>query len=94
MQQNDDTLTGLYIGNWSLTSNEFNSNDGYDFSKLGSAIGENTHMKKLDVDLSDGIMLDVIIRDFMMVSNITNPSISCQFIVVGIISLVEWLEKY
>ena len=69
VQQNDDTLTGLYLGKWSITSNDprgrFNSYNGSDYSKLGAAIGESTNLTKLDVDLSsDGIALDVIHTGF------------------------------
>ena len=54
VQQNDDTLTELYIGNFSPTYDEqpFNSNDGRDYSRLGACIGENTRLTKLVVVLS------------------------------------------
>ena len=70
VQQNDDTLTELHVGNWSETSDDpFNSNDGSDYSKLGAAIGENTNLTWLEVDLSitrlhTRVVLDVVHTGF------------------------------
>ena len=67
VQQNDDTLNTLQLCQGTSMfdgAGRFNSNDGSDYSKLGAAIGENTHLTTLDVNLSDGIMLDVIHTGF------------------------------
>ena len=67
--QNDATLTCLQINHsfaYDNTQNgefKFTSRDGNDFSQLGGAIRENTHLKKLDVLLS-GSGLDVTNRGF------------------------------
>ena len=58
VEENDETLTKLYIG-------DYYDGDisGSDYSQLGAAIGENTHLKTLTVVL-DGITLDVTDREF------------------------------
>ena len=58
VEENDETLTKLYIG-------DYYDGDisGSDYSQLGAAIGENTHLKTLTVVL-DGITLNVTNREF------------------------------
>ena len=58
VEENDETLTKLYIG-------DYYDGDisGSDYSQLGAAIGENTHLTTLDVGLY-GIALDVTDREF------------------------------
>ena len=51
VEENDDTLVALRIGNDYRIG--FNSTDGYDFSRLGTCIGENTHLTTLTVVLPD-----------------------------------------
>ena len=58
IEQNDDSLTHLYLGkDWGDFCGDeeggFNSNFSFDFSRLGASIGNNTHLTQLDVDISD-----------------------------------------
>ena len=50
IEQNDDALSELRIGG-SLSKGEFHSSNSDDFSRLGAAIGNNTHLTELIVDL-------------------------------------------
>ena len=61
VQENDDTLESLWIGiDYNGDSNGgFNSSSGSDFSTLGTCIGENTHLTKLSVWMTDVVALDV-----------------------------------
>ena len=60
IEQNDDTMKKLWIGDTTLydddptiTGGTFNSRVGSDYSRLGASIGENTHLSRLVVDLCD-----------------------------------------
>ena len=67
VEENDDTLKSLQIDMWDFNdkhAGRFNSNVDGVYSNLGAAIGENTHLTNLYVNLSDGIMLDVIHAGF------------------------------
>ena len=46
IEQNDDEFTELCIG-YSDIDGEFQSNDASDYSRLGTAIGNNNHLKTL-----------------------------------------------
>ena len=62
VEENDDTLTKLRIGiDYNIG---FNSTDGDDFSRLGAAIEENTHLTDLWVVLSHAVALDVTNNEF------------------------------
>ena len=64
VEENDDTLKTLQLREGTSMfdfAGRFYSKDCRDYSKLGAAIGENTHLTMLEVDLSnDGITFDVI----------------------------------
>ena len=62
VEQNDDTLFKLQIGD--VSADNFNSSDGDDYSRLGAAIGNNTHLTKLIVDLHNANSLAVEDRGF------------------------------
>ena len=62
VEENDDTLVALRIGNDYRIG--FNSTDGYDFSRLGTCIGENTHLTTLAVVLPDAVALSVTNNEF------------------------------
>ena len=62
IEQNDDALSELRIGG-SLSKGEFHSSNSDDFSRLGAAIGNNTHLTELIVDLH-GNTLSVEDRGF------------------------------
>ena len=51
VEENDDELTRLWICGGIPGSGVFTSTDGDDFSRLGAAIGENTHLQYLEVEL-------------------------------------------
>ena len=59
IQENDDTLTTQRIA--SAYNGGFNSSDGDDFSILGAAIGQNTNLTTLQIDLA---VLDVTYNEF------------------------------
>jgi len=63
VEENDAELTILWICNTYL-GGMFNSTDGDDFSRLGSAIGENTHLTRFEVVLRDTVALDVTNNEF------------------------------
>ena len=54
VEQNDDTLFKLQIGD--VSADNFNSSDGDDYSRLGAAIGDNTHLTTLTVDLNENTL--------------------------------------
>ena len=54
VQENDDTLEILQIG-----LRGFSSSVGDDYSRLGTFTGKNTRLTMLEIELSDGIALDV-----------------------------------
>ena len=56
VQENHDKLTELRIGGG---HRGFASSVGDDYSRLGAAVGENTHLKKLVVVLDDDVASDV-----------------------------------
>ena len=65
VEQNDSTLTDLWIGNYHWLTNEsgnFSSRLGSDFSRFGGYIKENTHLKKLHV-VSDHTIIGLKITD-------------------------------
>ena len=83
VQENDDTLESLWIGG----RRDFRSSVGDDYSRLGAAIGENTHLTKLNVVLDD-IVSDVTNNAFYdglkQNSSIQTLSLICHnFAVVG-----------
>ena len=50
IEDNDATLTGLVL--FPVAGDgRFNSKNGSDYSKLGTSIGKNSHITKLDVEL-------------------------------------------
>ena len=50
IEQNDDQMTSLKISSALLeVDGGFKSSDASDYSRLGAAIGNNTHLKSLDV---------------------------------------------
>ena len=60
IEQNDVTMKKLWIGNTTcrcgystITGGIFNSRVGSDYSRLGELIGENTHLRRLEVEFSD-----------------------------------------
>ena len=62
VEENDAGLKSLLIGGQfalCLQDRLFNSTNGDDFSRLGAAIAENTHLTSLVVNLSDTYALDV-----------------------------------
>ena len=62
VEENDDTLTHLQIGiDYNIG---FSSTDGDDFSRLGAAIGDNTHLTTLVVILRDVGDLSVTNNEF------------------------------
>ena len=48
VEENDETMTELYIGDYGGVG-ELNSANGDDYSRLGTFIGENTHLRTLTV---------------------------------------------
>ena len=64
IEQNDDQLTTLWMGN-SNYGGGFRSSDASDYSRLGAAIGNNTHLTNLQVFLVvDGSALDIANTEF------------------------------
>lgn len=59
VEENDATLTNIYIGNTSPSGPEsirwikFNSRLGRDYERLGECIGNNTHITTLEIDVHD-----------------------------------------
>ena len=64
VEENDAKLTDLWICDAHDQDGLFNSTDGDDFSRLGAAIEENTHLTDLWVVLSHAIALDVTNNEF------------------------------
>ena len=80
VQENDNILTKLVIGmrgfvHGSCPHGGFNPSDGRDFSQLGVCIAENTHLTMMEVRLIQ-LVMDILSRDFMMVSKKILLSIS------------------
>ena len=78
IEQNDAQLTDLSIGSFGW----FTSSDASDYSRLGAAIGNNTHLRKLNVDLDDEDPLDVANNEFFdgleRNSSISDLTLSCN----------------
>ena len=53
IEQNDVSCKGLTIGYSGIGG--FKSSDAGDYSRLGAAIGDNTHLKKLWMNLGNGL---------------------------------------
>ena len=67
IEQNDDALTELLIGRSYVRNNyngAFNSSSSEDYSRLGAAIGNNTHLSELSVADFDDRVLTVTNRRF------------------------------
>ena len=77
IEQNDDQLTALRIGNWG-----FISSDASDYSRLGAAIGNNTHLESFVVALDDEDSLDATNNEFFnglkRNSSINNLTLYCR----------------
>ena len=81
IEQNDTELLQCCIG----YSEEFQSNDASDYSRLGAAIGNNTHLVELIVALDDNDedVLDAANTEFFdglkRNSSINNLSLYCNY---------------
>ena len=67
VNQNDPSLTTLTLldtNNYGVTDGDFYSDNSDDYSTLGVAIANNTHLVILMVILSDGLPLGVANREF------------------------------
>ena len=67
IEQNDDALTNVLIGSYFVSNNNdgaFNSSDSEDYSRLGAAIGNNTHLTLLVVADFDESALTVTNSEF------------------------------
>ena len=53
IEQNSDIFPCLQIGGSSYDEGAFNSKDSNDYDELGTAIGNNTNLKKLSIDNFD-----------------------------------------
>ena len=65
--QNDPSLTALRISSFNtdrVSNGEFYSDNSDDYSTLGAAIANNTHLERLAVLLSDDLPLGVADREF------------------------------
>ena len=85
VQQNDPSLTALRIvDNYNNfhTDGEFYSDIGDDYSTLGTAIANNTHLASLAIILSNGLPLGVADRGFLMVLKPILPLVISNCIVV------------
>lgn len=58
VEQNDNTLQELQVGSFLPVVGTFSSN-GSDFSRFGSAIGRNTHLKKMYVSVGIGVSVQL-----------------------------------
>ena len=92
VDQNDTTLTELWIG-----IEDFISNNAMDWSRLGDCIGENNHLTELHIDI-EGILLNrantQFFRGLVQNSSINWVDIKCdnQILVGGVIH--EILNAY
>ena len=104
VEQNDDTLSSLLIGSSqslrigsSLSEGVFHSSDSDDYLRLGAAIGNNTHLETLTVDLH-GSSLSVEDRGFYdglkRNSSIVNLSLRLDNNTIIGGALTEVLEVY
>ena len=67
VNQNDPSVTELTLldnDNYGVTDGEFYSNNSDDYSTLGAAISNNTHLVRLAIILSDDLPLGVANREF------------------------------
>ena len=87
IEQNDDELTELCIG-YGYQDGGLISSDASDYSRLGIAIGNNTHLTKLVVALNDECALDAAHNEFFdglkRNSSINDLTLNCEHhILVG-----------
>jgi len=83
IEQNDNTLTGLSIGEEFFSRcRGFNLKD--EFLRLGKSIGTNTHLTKLVVSMRQRIELDVTHREFFEGLTKNNSLTRCNFCVTNI----------
>ena len=88
IELNDDGLTELSLG-YSYLNGGFVSSDASDYSRLGAAIGNNTHLTKLLVNLRANQALDAANTEFFeglkRNSSISELQLNCsnQHILVG-----------
>ena len=100
--QNDPSLTELVIfdsdNNHGVADGKFYSDIGDDYSTLGVAIANNTHLEELRVLLSDGLALDVTNREFYdglhRNTSISNLYLWCNHITIAGGVGQEILEVY
>ena len=89
IEQNDDQLTTLRIGSALILNGrsldnfgEFLSSDASDYSRLGTAIGNNTHLEELMVALDGAPTLDIANNEFFdglkRNSSIIDLQLSCN----------------
>jgi len=64
IEQNDDQLTTLRIG-YSNLDGRFKSSDASDYSRLGAAIGNNTHLKTLVVNPAQTTAVNIANNEFL-----------------------------
>ena len=89
IEQNDDQLTTLRISS-ALLGDRFASSHASDYSRLGAAIGNNTHLKSLIVALDYECALDVANNEFFnglkRNSSINDVELNCdhQILVGGV----------
>ena len=79
VEQNDAQFTDLWIN---PTGGAFRSSDACDYSRLGVAIGNNTHLTKLRVYLRANQALDIANNEFFdglkRNSSINNVILNCN----------------
>ena len=63
IEQNDVECTDLQLG-YSVIFEEFKSSDASDYSRLGAAIGNNTHLTSFSITLNDEDPLDAANNEF------------------------------
>ena len=100
MTQNDPSLIELSLDNSNIYGDDgqFHSDIGDDYSTLGVAIADNTHLKTLDVMSSNDIPLTVSDREFYdglkSNSSISNLSLYCNYITIAGGVAQEILQTY
>ena len=86
--ENDETLTELSIRDYG-DGGIFNSTaNGDDYSRLGTFIGENTHLTTLNVAVCEELALKNITENFLMVSFTTHRLVHWSLI-VSLLFVVE-----
>ena len=89
VEQNDAQFTELLIG-YVNNDGGFTSSDASDSSRLGTAIGNNTHLTNLVVNLRANQALDIRqIMSSLMDSNEIHLSVTLNLIVTSKFSLEE-----